>query len=174
MGDHACGAGGAGRHYPSLHPLSEPQAITAMTRSRHNLLPLLLLTAVACTPATLGTPNPVPCSASESRWIRDVLYLGRSIPGGGTVTDADWDRFVAEVLSPAFPEGFTVVHGVGQWRSADGSVGSEPSLIVTVLHPDTPEAEAKVLGVGARYRERFRQEAVLHERHGACVTFIAD
>jgi hypothetical protein len=133
---------------------------------------LVACTLIGCVPPQPAVPEPAACHAGSSAWIRDVLYLGRSIPGGGTVTDADWDRFVAEVLSPAFPDGFTVVNGVGQWRSTDGSVGSEPSLIVTILHPDTPEAEAKVLGVGARYREQFRQEAVLHEHHGACVTFI--
>jgi hypothetical protein len=144
-----------------------------MNFSPRLLVPAFLLSAlVGCVPAAPGAPAPASCPADSLAWIRDVLYLGRSIPGGGTVSDADWSRFVAEVLGPAFPDGFTVLEGTGQWRSADGTVASEASLVVSILHADSPDAAAKLLRVGASYRERFRQEAVLHEHQRVCVTFI--
>jgi len=135
------------------------------------IVPLLaLLAGCAGTPGVTITPDP--CPHIGRRTIRDVLYFGRSIPGGGIVTDSAWARFVAEVITPAFPEGFTVTSGTGQWRGADGNVISEQTSIVTILHPETQEAEAAVIGIGERYRVHFRQEAVLHEHHWLCTSLI--
>jgi hypothetical protein len=131
-------------------------------------LPLVL----ACAPSSGPGVAPAPCPAGHTAAVRDVLYFGRSIPGGGEVTDSAWTAFVAEVIAPAFPNGFTVTTGIGQWRGADGKVISERSSIVSLLHPDTQEAEAAVTGLGERYRVRFRQEAVLHEHVMACMELI--
>jgi hypothetical protein len=136
---------------------------------RAAIVSLLLL---GCAPATPTWPHPAPCPAGATTMVRDVLYFGRSIPGGGMVSDAEWSRFVAEVITPAFPEGFTVTSGTGQWQDAGGNVVSEPSMILSVLHPETQEAEAKVTGIGERYRVQFRQEAVLHEHMTACMDLI--
>ena len=133
---------------------------------------VVLLLLVGCAPASPTGPRPAPCPAGASAMIRDVLYFGRSIPGGGVVSDSAWTRFVADVITPAFPEGFTVTSGTGQWQEAGGQVVSEPSMIFSVLHPDTQEAEAKVTGIGERYRVQFRQEAVLHEHTMACMDLI--
>lgn len=47
--------------------------------------------------------------------VADRLFLGRQIPGGGMVSDADWTAFLAEVVTPRFPEGLTVWRAEGQW-----------------------------------------------------------
>jgi Protein of unknown function (DUF3574) len=44
------------------------------------------------------------------------LYFGLSIPGGGTVSDADWRDFLAHEVTPRFPDGLTVNEARGQWR----------------------------------------------------------
>lgn len=131
-----------------------------------------LIFVVGCAPAPPAGTHPAPCPTGATAMVRDVLYFGRSIPGGGMVSDAEWTRFVAEVITPMFPEGFTVTSGTGQWQEAGGNVVSEPSMILSVLHPDTQEAEAKVTGIGERYRVAFRQEAVLHEHAMACMDLI--
>jgi hypothetical protein len=51
-------------------------------------------------------------------------------------------------------------------------VVSEQSMIFSVLHPDTQEAEAKVTGIAERYRVHFRQEAVLHEHSMVCFQLV--
>ena len=135
-------------------------------------LGLLLPVLIACAPPPADAPRPVECPAGATRMVRDVLYFGRSIPGGGEVSDAEWTRFVAEVITPAFPQGFTITTGTGQWQEAGGNVVSEPSMIFSVLHPDTQVDEAKITGIGERYRVLFHQEAVLHEHLMACMDLI--
>lgn len=93
--------------------------------------------------------------------VGDRLYFGRNIPGGGAVTDSAWATFVAEVVTPRFPKGFTVYRGDGQWRGDDGSTEREPSFVLEVVHPAGPAAEADLREIAGEYKRRFRQEAVL-------------
>jgi hypothetical protein len=101
---------------------------------------------------------------------RETLYMGRGIPGGGVVSDSAWDDFLATVVVPAFPDGFTVLDGRGQWRSPQGEIVSEPTRILIVLR-DPQAAESTVTAVAAGYRIRFHQDAVLRETTTACVRF---
>jgi hypothetical protein len=139
-----------------------------MRRATLSLVSLL----VGCAPGAATGPHPAPCPTGTAVMVRDVLYFGRSIPGGGSVSDTEWTRFVAEVITPAFPQGFTITTGTGQWQEAGGNVVSEPSMIFSVLHPDTQVDEAKITGIGERYRVLFHQEAVLHEHLMACMDLI--
>jgi uncharacterized protein DUF3574 len=111
------------------------------------------------------------CRMDEKLSIRDTLYFGASIPGGGTVGDADWSRFEGDVIAHAFPQGFTVLDARGSWRGADGAIVSEPSRAVVIVHDDDAAADAAIRDIARRYRETFRQEAVLRERTTACVSF---
>ncbi|HEY6984692.1 MAG TPA: DUF3574 domain-containing protein [Rhodanobacteraceae bacterium] len=110
------------------------------------------------------------CRMDEHLRIRDTLYFGLSIPGGGSVADPDWSRFESDVISRAFPNGFSVVTGRGSWRGADGTIVSEPSRIVVIVHDDDAPSDAAVRDVVQRYRTEFRQEAVLRERTATCVS----
>lgn len=139
-----------------------------MARARTFLLAGIALSG-ACTPAAPAAPTPVDC---RSRVSREVLYFGRLIGDTGMVSDSAWERFVAEVITPAFPEGFSVMSGVGQWRGADGKVISEPNKMVIFATPGSPETEAALLRIGERYRTLFGQEAVLHEHSPTCTTLI--
>lgn len=108
------------------------------------------------------------CRMDEKLAIRDTLYFGRSIPDGGTVGEADWNRFENEVIGRAFPQGFTVLDAHGSWRGADGAIVSEPSRVVVIVHADDTASDAAVRDIAERYRAMFRQEAVLRERSAAC------
>lgn len=103
--------------------------------------------------------------------VRDTLYFGRSIPGGGRVDDAAWARFEAEVLLPAFPQGYSLVDAHGRWRGADGSTASEDSRLAVLVHADDAASAARVREIAAAYRTRFHQEAVLRERSAVCTAF---
>ena len=83
--------------------------------------------------------HPFGCRADEQARVRDTLYFGRSIPGGGRVDAAAWARFEAEVLLPAFPQGYTLVDAPGAvsvhspvrgpWASPDTGGGIGPSFV---------------------------------------------
>ena len=102
--------------------------------------------------------------------MNDTLYLGTAKPDG-TVSGGEWDRFLREVVTPRFADGFTQWHAAGQWRSADGSIVREDSHVLVVVHPPDPQAEANVRAIAAEYKSRFHQEAVLRVRSEACVSF---
>lgn len=115
--------------------------------------------------------HPLGCRLDEQGALRDTLYFGRSIPGGGEVDTDAWQRFESDVLAPAFPRGYSVLDAAGHWRGNDGTLVSEASRIVIVVHGDDAASEAALRRLIARYREMSRQESVLRERVAVCATF---
>jgi hypothetical protein len=113
----------------------------------------------------------VACTPGDTALVRDVVYFGRNRPTGGTVSDADWERFLAEVVTPRFPAGLTVVDATGQWRGESGAVERERSEIVTVFHGGDAASRRAVAEIAAEYKIRFQQEAVLRERAATCARF---
>jgi hypothetical protein len=103
--------------------------------------------------------------------VRDMVYFGRNRPDGGVVSDAEWQAFLTEVVTPRFPAGLTVVDAVGQWKGESGAVEQERSEIVTLMHDGGPGARTAVAELAAEYKRRFRQEAVLRERTRTCARF---
>lgn len=103
--------------------------------------------------------------------VDDRLFFGRSIPGGGEVTEAQWDAFVAEVITPRFPNGFTVWRGSGHWKGDDGAAVAEPTCVLEVVHPNDPAIDAKLDEIARAYRTRFNQDAVMRVRSPAGQTF---
>jgi hypothetical protein len=116
------------------------------------------------------TPSPS-CAIGDTALVRDVLYFGRNRPGGGVVTDEEWQTFLDQVLTPRFPAGLTVVAATGQWKGKSGLVEQERSEVVTVFHSADEAARGAVTEVVVEYKRRFRQEAVLRERMPTCVRF---
>lgn len=115
--------------------------------------------------------HPLGCRLDEQLLVRDTLYFGRSIPGGGEVDADAWRQFETDVLLRAFPRGYTVLDATGHWRGADGAMIGEASRVVVIVHADDSTTEATVRDVVARYRATFRQESVLRERGAACASF---
>lgn len=118
--------------------------------------------------------HPLYCRMDEQRLIRDTLYFGLSIPGGGEVADADWRSFESDALAPAFPKGFTVLASTGAWRGANDALVTEPGRVVVVVHDEDAASESAIRNVIARYRTMFHQEAVLRERGAVCVTLQSE
>lgn len=131
---------------------------------------LASLTLAGCTPALTASTTPGRVAAAET-WMSDRLFFGRDIPDGGSVSDEDWAAFLAEVVTPRFPDGLTVLRGEGQWLGADGGVVREPSFVVEVDHPPSAEVDAALDAIAEEYKRRFRQEAVMRVRTRAEVEF---
>ena len=134
-----------------------------------------VLVASACTLAGCGNlewtrKHELYCRMDERLDIHDTLYFGLSIPGGGSVGDADWKRFADDAIGHAFPNGYTVIEAHGTWLGADGASVSEPSRVVTIVHPDDGASDAAIRAIVQRYRTTFKQEAVLRERTSVCVS----
>ena len=101
--------------------------------------------------------------SKAERSVRTELYFGRNITGGGTVSDEDWDKFLADVVTPKFPSGLTVMDGAGQFRADSGEIEREASKILILIYPkkDRKAANLKIEKIRAAYMKTFRQTSVL-------------
>jgi hypothetical protein len=117
----------------------------------------LVTLASACLPPSRGAA----ASASLDPSHLERLYFGRNIADTSVVSDSAWGAFVRDVLTPSFPQGATVWEASGQWRAPNGTLVREPSYVVELLHPATPESETRVRHVIDAYKTRFAQQAVL-------------
>ena len=142
------------------------------TRLRTLALAGAMIAALAgCGALPSASESAKACGAGFDALERDTLYFGRAIPAGGQVSDAQWARFLDATVTPAFPQGLTVLDATGQWRGASGGVVREPSKLVVLLHPRNAKDDAAIAGIIDTYRKNFGQEAVLQERQYVCVRF---
>lgn len=131
-----------------------------------------VIVIAGCAGRASPSPTPSPsCAIGDTALVRDVLYFGRNRPGGGAVTDEEWQSFLDQVLTPRFPAGWTVVAATGQWKGKSGLVEQERSEVVTVFHSGAEAARRAVMEVVVEYKRRFQQEAVLRERMPTCARF---
>jgi len=147
-------------------------AIGPRVCTRRPLRGVLVLSALlvfgACAAVRETPPAPAPGLSAQ---ILDRLYFGRSLPGGGSVSEQDWSTFLAAVVTPRFPSGLTVLRADGQWRDATGSIVREQSFVLELVHPDDAATERAVREIAADYKRRFAQEAVLRVRDRVGVSF---
>lgn len=94
---------------------------------------------------------------------RTELYMGMSIPGGAMVSEEAWEKFLTEIVTPLFPDGFTILGGRGQYRETSGKIAKEPSHVLVFLYKkaDRKAAGFKIEQIRAEYKKRFAQESVL-------------
>ena len=110
------------------------------------------------------------CIAPLKPAVEVDLYFGRTIAGGGEVSDTDWASFLATEVTPRFPDGLSVVDMAGQWRGPSGEISREPSKMLVVIVFDAPAHAPKVQAVVEAYVKRFHQQAVLHSEHAVCAS----
>jgi hypothetical protein len=105
------------------------------------------------------------CSPLRAESVETTLYFGLDLPGGEVVSEEDWKGFLADVVTPRFPDGFTVIDAYGQWRDpsvADAPVVREATKVLVIVHPATVETSAAVAEIKSLYKARFDQKSVFH------------
>ena len=150
-----------------------------MRQHFHHRAPRTRAAWLACLAFALGgcqvellREHPLGCRGDEQRLVRDVLYFGTRLPNGaGDVDRSHFEQFEKDVLTPAFPAGFTVSEAGGYWRGADQQQTHERTFVVTIVHADDAQFAANVRAVAQRYRAMYQQESVLRERSNVCAQF---
>jgi transcription termination factor NusB len=94
-------------------------------------------------------------------FIQADLFFGRNIPGGGEVSEAEFQAFVDTIITDRFPAGLTIFDGDGQFRDSTNTIIEEQSKIVRLLLEDTVENEIAIDEIISAYIEQFNQESVL-------------
>lgn len=101
--------------------------------------------------------------------VVENLYFGTMKTDGSAVSDAQWQRFVSEVIAPRL-EGFTTWDAEGLYRTNAGVVQRERTHIVQIVHAEGKH-ERDVAEIIAAYKAQFAQESVLRIRGRAGVAF---
>lgn len=112
------------------------------------------------------------CAQSLAPRVVVQLLFGRGMSHGGSVTGRQWRSFVADELTPRFPDGLTMLDANGRWRDPKrGVIIAEASKVVEIVLPgDKYEAEKIDAAIDA-YKRRFRMQSVGLIVQTACVRF---
>jgi hypothetical protein len=128
----------------------------------------LLVTILGLTPAAAATSAPAAqnpavtaAAAPGQPFHRTELYFGRNRPGG-EVTEEEFQHFVDVEVTKRFPDGLTVVSGLGQFREESGMITKEKSKILILLYPlNDRQANREIEEIRQAYKDQFQQSSVL-------------
>ena len=111
------------------------------------------------------------CEDGGEQWVEYRLFMGRGDGDVEVVSDADWEQFLADVITPRFPDGLSVIDVAGQGTTADGTFERERTKMLLVLAPPGDDAMARIGEIGDEYKQRFNQNSVLRVVTNTCVAF---
>ena len=145
-----------------------------MRAARRCALVMIIFVSAVAGAACFQSDSPdASCPEGWDLVTRYQLYFGRG-DGTGTpyaVSDADWEQFLADAITPRFPDGLTVTDGAGQWQAESGEVLKEGTRILTVLVWPDDQALPRLNGIANEYELRFNQESVLLTSSQSCASF---
>jgi hypothetical protein len=110
------------------------------------------------------------CEPVGNSYTRTTMYFGLTRPAG-KISEAEWQTFLRDEVTPRFPEGLTVIEADGQYRRADGTIQREPSKVLVILHDDKPSTRKALEELVVSYKKAFKQESVLWETARVCAAF---
>ena len=132
------------------------------------LAALGLLSACAQTSAQSQRPQgAASCAAPLKPALALNLYFGRDKPGG-MVSEAEWAAFVAQEVTPRFPDGLSVINVAGQSRGAAGPIERERTKLLVIVVFDAPAHQPKVVAIVDAYIRRFTQNSVFRTEKAVC------
>lgn len=121
--------------------------------------------------STRALVAPVSCRPPARAIARLELLFGTTKPDGTPVSEAEWLAFLDTEVTPRFPEGLTVLTGLGQWRNSKGRITRETSRMLLIWHVPGPNTEADITAIRDSYIKRFVQESVMRVDGVGCVAF---
>ncbi|MFM2475713.1 DUF3574 domain-containing protein [Celerinatantimonas sp. MCCC 1A17872] len=143
---------------------------------RHLVGGLVLSFTLALSGCALEKPAPktsdVHACQVGSVMAQSTLYFGMSRTDGPNITQAQWQSFVNNEVTPRFRDGLTVFRARGQWLGEDGKIAREPSRALLLIYPrDDKASNAKIEKIRKIYMQQFHQESVMRVDSSSCVSF---
>lgn len=111
------------------------------------------------------------CQPPAQMMMNAEVIFGRNVENKAVVSDAAFAQFVADDITPRFPDGLTVVDARGQWRDGSGALVREPSKVVLIAFRDDAQKRAALVDIAEAYKRKFHQRSVLTAVRAACVSF---
>jgi Protein of unknown function (DUF3574) len=168
--------------------MNSPARKESIMSTRVGLLSLLIAIAANVTsPSSAATSelSPAPdhlrfldrekllCSnvLNGSIFMRTELVFGMSRSGGPDITEAEFQSFIDDQVTPRFPDGLTVLSGNGQFKDSRGTIVQEKSKLLILLYPFARATSSKVEEIRREYQGMFQQQSVLRIDEESCVSF---
>ena len=131
----------------------------------------LSVVLVACSD---GSDGGIVCPDGLKPFVEFNLYFGLEKGDGSEVSEAEWRAFLAEEVTPRFPDGLTVFDTSGQWLDTEADrLYREGTKVLNVLVPveSAEEAKGALDEIADDYVERFDQQVVFKTSREACAGF---
>jgi Protein of unknown function (DUF3574) len=114
-------------------------------------------------PAPPAGPAGMEMPAACQLYARVELFFGTSRPGGSPVSDEEFSAFMDAEVTPRFPDGLTLMSGLGQFLRSDGTLTKEGSKLLILLYPKLAagDSSTKIEEIRHLYEQKFDQESVL-------------
>jgi hypothetical protein len=138
--------------------ISSLQRSSLASRERTRPINVAQICVVA---ASLLTVSGCRTGAQLRPMVRTELFFGLNKEHGGIISDGEWKQFVDEMITPRFPDGFTVIDGAGQYLDTAHQLTCEHSRIVIILHDDSALSTSAIEQLRRVYKSRYDQESVL-------------
>ncbi len=147
----------------------------AMNKWCFKILPLSVVVSGAllsgCATQANGHNQANACQVGFSM-AQTTLYFGMSRPHGADITQAQWQSFVDQEVTPRFRDGLTVFNAKGQWLGNDGKVAREGSRALMLIHSkDDAKSNQAIEDLRQIYKTKFEQESVMRVDSTQCVSF---
>jgi Protein of unknown function (DUF3574) len=131
-----------------------------------------MLTSQATSTISKSTPLRCKTLGPGEAFAKTELYFGLSKSDGSTISDADFSQFIDQEVTPRFPDGLTLLSGLGQFKNSAGVIIREPSRLLILLYPlGDKENTKKLEAIRTAYKSTFQQESVLRTDDQVCVAF---
>lgn len=112
------------------------------------------------------------CLEGTERRLVVELMFGRNIGSRLGVSEEAFQRFVDGEVTPRFPNGFTLVDTVGQWRpTSSREIVREPGKQLVIALDDETVDMPRVREIIEAYKRQFSQQSVGVISRRACVAF---
>ncbi|MBW4622283.1 MAG: DUF3574 domain-containing protein [Cyanosarcina radialis HA8281-LM2] len=110
---------------------------------------------------------------SASVFGRTELFFGSLKPNGSQVSEAEFQAFLNREITPRFPDGLTLLTGLGQFKNSQGFIIRERSRQLILLYPidRARDSNGKIEQIRKAYNSAFQQESVLRTDEISCVSF---
>jgi len=130
---------------------------------------VLEVAVVAVSLGACAQPGAPPVCTAPLRPALEVdLYFGRDKQGGGEVSEAEWAAFLADTVTPRFPDGLSVLNVEGQAREPSGRIVRERTKLLVIVVFDAPAHGGKLREIVEAYNSRFGQHSVFRSEQPVC------
>lgn len=137
------------------------------SRLNHVIRRLALCLALVAAHPIISAKAETRCAPPAKSMARLELVFGL----GHEVSQHAFMTFLAQEVTPRFPEGLSLFSGYGQWRNSQGQIRKEASRLLLIWYVPDAQSNEKIEAIRKAYKARFAQESVLRADGFSCVSF---